>query len=249
MSLVREQSRVLMSLIREPSRVSITEDAPPSKLSIFWHFTTPRRLATFIELATRKRAVADAVEVLSVDLRQLPEFSVSQLRQALQLVKNVQDLILYLPQQPLPVELLSDLKFGRLDFFASNIPHVALASFLEKHPTITSLILDTCGRTEACASETHPLPAVISLQCPASCVKALPYPQVIRLVLRMTGPSRSMSTVLRGMTTSLQLSVLIVDVSPDDYDVLRQIARVFPRVRKLKLIEQKTVTVRHGIVV
>lgn len=214
-----------------------------------WHFTTLKHLAAFIELAERKRAVADAVQVLSVDLRQLPDFSVSQLRGVLRLVKNVQDLILYLPLQPLPVELLSDIKFGDLDFFASNIPHAALASFLEKHPTISSLILDTCSGTEACPSDTHSLPAVISLQCPVSCIKAVPYRQAIRLVLQMTGPSRSMSTILRGMTTSLQLSVLIVDISPDDYDVLQEIARVFPRVRKLKLIEQKTVTVRHGIVV
>lgn len=203
-------------------------------------------LDTFVELATLNPTIGSRVQVLTVDIQHAVSFSAAQLRAALLLIPNVQDLLLFLPS-PVPSGLLADIRFDTLEFFATNIPHASLVDFVSDHRALTSLILGPCGRrSKDCPLAVVTTPDLMTLQCTTSCLDALPYPQVSRLTLNLPESGGCMPTILRGIShraSALALSSLTLDFSPDDYNILEAIMQATPHVRKLKLLEKKKLMV------
>lgn len=208
------------------------------------------RLDNFVALVTLKPALGSCVEVFNLDIRHAAAFSVPQLRAALLLLPNVQDLCLFLPS-PVPPGLLADIRFRTLDYFATNIPHASLTTFLSGHSTLTSLILGSCGKSKSCPLSAVKFPDLMTLQCTITCIDALPYSQVSRLTLELPEAGGCIPTVLRAMPTSssvLAFTSLTLDFLPDDFDILDAIIQAVPHVRKLKLIEKKKTTVRVSFI-
>ncbi|OJT15122.1 hypothetical protein TRAPUB_8319 [Trametes pubescens] len=228
---------------RRQHRKSLAEDANTAAPSIFRHITTVEGLIHFMELATLNPAIGSIVQTLTIDFKHMVSFSVSQLRAALLIVPNVQELLLYLPS-PVPFGLLTDIRFRTLDFIATNIPHASLVSFLSSHPTVTSLVLGPCGKSKACPLAAVSTPNLVALECSVGCLSATSYSRLSRLTLDLPEAGVHMPTIIRHMTNVSSLSSLTVDFFPDDFDIVDAIADAIPQVRKLKLVEKKKPTVR-----
>lgn len=136
-----------------------------------------------------------------------------------------------------PTTLLNGLQYPDLRIFSTNLPHRGLISFLIAHPLLGSVILGSCGRSEACPLRGVELRSLTGLQCPSRCFAGIVQRSLVTATVALSRLN-SMSTLAIQTITS-RLHSLTIDYFTNDYDILARIAATLPHIRKLKLNEKR----------
>ncbi|EIW51303.1 uncharacterized protein TRAVEDRAFT_54677 [Trametes versicolor FP-101664 SS1] len=176
----------------------------------------------------------------SLDIILLSAFLPSALRATLASLPNLTDLILIAPRLRNPVALRG-IHLPQLQYFRTDLSHVILTNFLAAHPHIMNL--DLVGNSRhcdvPCPLQEVDFRATKSLSGPACCAVQIAPSGLTRLTMDLEGSSTGPTHPLRMLDPPLPgLYALIVDIRDDDYNILDEIARACPSVRKLKLIEK-----------
>lgn len=183
---------------------------------------------------------------LTIHLSSLPvlqEAHVPRIRASLLLVPGLTDLTLVLPTTT-PPDLLLGVDFPALQFFKSNMPHAALAAFLARHRSVSVLVLGACGPVRRCPLVEADLTHVTELECDAECVRALAHSDLFRLTISKSTDGPRIGVIFRTtLVCASALYSLTIDFFPDDLDVLDKLSLFAPFLRKLKLLEQRGVSV------
>ncbi|RPD52283.1 hypothetical protein L227DRAFT_515047, partial [Lentinus tigrinus ALCF2SS1-6] len=196
----------------------------------------------FLDDTHRDPAIAAAVTDLVVDVTTMEAAPLHLLHQLLSIVPNLVDFILLLPPD-VPADFLAGFSYHALTLFKTNIPHRCLLSFMENHPTLTTLCLDSCERADpACPLRTQDLSAIVTLECPLGCLHKNPCRNLVRLTAGQRSSTCGIPAAFKAFPAAASLVYLTVEFFPDDYDVLHGIVVATPMLRKLKLLEQHHVT-------
>ncbi|RPD58134.1 hypothetical protein L226DRAFT_573248 [Lentinus tigrinus ALCF2SS1-7] len=200
----------------------------------------------FLDDAHRDPAIAAAVTDLIVDMTTMEAAPLYMLHQSLSIVPNLVDLILLLPPG-VPEDFLDGFSYHALRLFKTNIPHRCLSSFMESHPTLTTLCLDSCECAEpVCPLCTRDFNAIVTLECPLGCLHKNPCHNLVRLTAGQRSSTCGIPAAFKAFPAAASLVYLTVEFLPDDYDVLQGIVGATPMLRKLKLLEQHRVTRRRS---
>ena len=189
------------------------------------------------------RAAADAVQSFHVVLCDQPK-QVTLLRECLKRLCYLEDLEIILPRLS-PSRwgrLLRGLKFRRLDLLRTNAPHSVVAEFLEEHQNVAFLSVQSCGRTrKPCPLDGRELRDLCDVSGPLGCVSALVRNNpVSRIAVRQsfgTAPAPFFVLVPSLLMSTTHITVLELELSPTDFDVLDCLATGTPALKALKLIE------------
>ena len=199
-------------------------------------------LEAFTTLVQFNPAIGLAVEDLSISLPPREGYPAQTVRDCLRLTPNLESLVLLLPMES-PVTVLNGLVFPRLRVFSTNLPHRALASFLNIHSDLSSLVLRACGRGTNCPLCGIELRQLSSLQCPSRCFIGIMRGPLANATVNLSRLT-SMSFLAVQAISSSRLYSLSVDFFSNDYDILLRIAAAAPALRKLKLSEKPHPQVR-----
>lgn len=206
---------------------------------------TDQGVVSFLDTVGQDPTAASAVSELVIQLART--VSLDRLRICLLTVPNLTDLNMTLPL-PITSDFLQGIVFPSLVFFKTNLPHAALVEFLAAHPTLNTLCLDACGRGTAavCPLNGMDITNVLGIECPTACVRGTAHQQLIRLTMHTTETVPDVPTVLCSLPLPAPLAsllYLVVDVFPDDYDILERISDAAPRLQSLKLVERSRMRV------
>lgn len=210
-----------------------------------WHISCAADLDAFINDILERPNVVLALDSVMVYL-DLP-YPIDMLRSALSTVPHVSDLVLFLPCEDTPDDILDGLHFAHLQLFKTNLPHRYLTPFLSQQTTITCLCLGGacgCAEWQCCPLKGYGLNHVSTLECPTTCLAAITHGWL--LCLTVEGPSLSSSTpaaLCSIHSPLLRLSALTLEFFPDDCEILETVVHVAPNVEKLKLIEKPRIYV------
>ncbi|KAI6020334.1 hypothetical protein BKA83DRAFT_4300412 [Pisolithus microcarpus] len=157
---------------------------------------------------------------------------------------NIADLQLILPSlKPFHWgQLLHGVRFHQLDLLSINTLHTVVAEFLEYHPGITFLSVNACGVIRGpCPLDGRKLPALCDVSAPTRCVMWLvlnnPISHVTTLQFSKADLAPIRTLVASLLTSTANLTVLQLEVSPTDYMPLDTLVRHIPALRALKLTE------------
>lgn len=143
--------------------------------------------------------------------------------------------------------LLRDLQFRHLDLLRTNAPHMVIAAFLEYHVNVAFLSIEACGRTSMPYTlDGNQLPILCDVSGPFGCVSALvqnnPVSRVTARQSPATQPIPAFVLVSSLSTSTACLTVLELELSPMEFDVLECLATSTPTLTALKLIEVQAPT-------
>ena len=206
------------------------------------------KIRFFLGIVEHNRAVALAVRSLHVVLcEQLKQ--VTLLRECRKHLRYLEDLELVLPRL-MPSRwgrLLRDLHFHHLDLLRANAPHTVIAAFLEDHVNVAFLSIEDCGRTsKPCPLDGNGLPVLCDVSGPFGCVSALvqnnPVSRVTAHQSPATQPIPAFILFSSLSTSTACLTVLELELSPMDFDVLECLTVSTPALIALKLMEVQAPT-------
>jgi len=206
------------------------------------------KIRFFLGIVQHNRAVALAVRSFHVVLcEQLKQ--VTLLLECLKHLCYLEDLELELPHLT-PSQwgrLLRDLQFRHLDLFRTNAPHMVIAVFLEYHVNVAFLSIEACGHTSMpCTLDGNRLPVLCDVSGPFGCVSALVQNNPVSRVTAHQSPATQSIpafVLVSSLSTSTAcLTVLELELSPMDFDVLECLAMNTPTLTALKLIEVQAPT-------
>ena len=180
--------------------------------------------------------------VITLDL----PYPIDALRKALSAAVHIEDLILLLPSDDTPDNILVGLHFAHLELFKMNLPHRYIMPFISQQPSLKCLCLGPCGRDDgaSCPLQTHNLDHVVTAKYPVSCIMGFVHPNLLRLTLEGGCHLHNAPALLRSIQPFPFLFALTLDFFPDDYDILESVVRVAPQLQKLKLVEKHRTYVR-----
>ncbi|KAI1788017.1 hypothetical protein LXA43DRAFT_895320 [Ganoderma leucocontextum] len=208
------------------------------------HIESPADLVAFVNDVHQHPAMVFSLDTLVITLD--GPYPVDALREALFAAVQLEDLILLLPTNDTPDNILNGLHFAHLELFKTNLPHRYVTPFLLQQPSLISLCLGSCGREhgEPCPLQVHNLSHVVTAEYPVSCIAGIAHPKLLRLTVEGGCHLYNTPTSLRSIRPFPSLFALTLDFFPDDYDILESVVRVAPRLQKLKLIENHRAYVR-----
>jgi hypothetical protein len=199
-------------------------------------------ITNFIELARINKDIADAVEDLEIRLPARTSFPANLVRITLSMTTNIRDLIIILPRQT-PSTVFTDVFLPNLVLFVTNLPHATIRSFIVRHRELRILHLGACNRAMHCPLGSIKMCYIEDLRCPIRCAENLIGTHVLRLHVENTQVSTVASSSLSSWLTRPTIQHLTIDVSSDDYTLLKAVSHFCPNVRHLKLIEAARPTV------
>ncbi|OJT07709.1 hypothetical protein TRAPUB_1399 [Trametes pubescens] len=200
------------------------------------YISTLEALQHFVELVSINPNIGRIVQDFIIKLPSGDAYPAQAVRTALRLIPKVQCLVIELPAGS-PTTLLNGLQYPDLRIFSTNLPHRGLVSFLVAHPLLGSVILGSCGRSEACPLRGVELRSLTGLQCPSRCFAGIVQRSLVTATVALSRLNSMSSLAIQTITS--RLHSLTIDYFTNDYDILARIATTLPHIRKLKLNEKR----------
>jgi len=201
----------------------------------------------FVKTLQIRSDVINAVRSFHVVLQQ-NLMQVATLRDGLRRLRCLEDLQLIIPRlKPSGWRsLLRHARFPYLDLLYTNAPHDIVLDFLWSHPRIAYMSLGKCiSVRKLCALDGRQLPKLCDISGPARCVASLvkqnPVTRVAAYQLPSDGPLVITALVQSLSLTTVNLTVLELDVDTSDYNILQRISEAAPALTSLKLLEVQSV--------
>ncbi|OJT15520.1 hypothetical protein TRAPUB_7213 [Trametes pubescens] len=197
-------------------------------------------------LATYNPALGAFVDTL--DVAMFTPFSSATLWKSIAALPNLTDLILIVPDLR-NATALGDITLPQLQYFRTDLPHRMLLGFLQAHPTIGDLdLLDGAHAGALCPLRMVDLSHVQHFSGPSRCISQLAHDGATRLTMELEDDCQGASLPLHTIPSLLPLLYqLTIDIRNDDDDILYNVARAFPGLRKLKLVEKASPTHRPSL--
>ncbi|KAH7904591.1 hypothetical protein BJ138DRAFT_1106694 [Hygrophoropsis aurantiaca] len=202
-------------------------------------------LSTLVSAMRRNADIRGRIKALHVSFR-FSEPSVKQLQSLLRMASNLEDLSLRIPEYSRARwgRLFQHLRLRRLELFQASAPHFFLANFLNHHPTIKYLTLESCQTTiDACGMATVSLPQLEELSAPMACAVELIGGIHLNRVKVTSQSERDEAVPITTFFAAIShpmtpLTSLSMDFNSFDYNLLWRIARAAPLLSALKLQEK-----------
>lgn len=204
---------------------------------------TPRGVERLNKLLKSSHRHAISLQSLTVCLSAPPEMRA--LQNILRLSVNMESLNLILPSAFHTGFLATMGPLARLATLETNIPHAVLAGLLQRQPEIETLVIGVCDNHSYCPLSAVGFPSLRHVTSPIACIPAFEgAPRLVTLSARYIDhrdAELSASKTLRFLTPhSDTITSITLEFNPTDYDVLRRIADIAPRLEGLKLVEKYT---------
>lgn len=171
------------------------------------------------------------------------------IKRCLQVMPHLTDLTLELPFR-LPVQvdtILADVELPELQWFRTNLPHSAVAGFLEDARNVKNLFVlvlgGDCGHEGRCALHQVDLASMRNVECSVGCFRHFRSPSITRLALHNKTPAVLTSVALQQTIPYANITHFTLQFYSDDYNVLDKVAAFAPNLRKLRLTELVTCVV------
>ncbi|KAH9938780.1 uncharacterized protein BXZ73DRAFT_99842 [Epithele typhae] len=216
-----------------------------AELEAFVNFTSAAPQFDFTPAPPQFKFIVREYQQAVIELSHYTLVPWPQVHQALRLVPSIQELQVMLPNGA-PPDLFDLIFFPHLVDFLTNVQPHLLKTFLWSHRNIRTLTLTHEETTPPYALA--PLAAVEHLVCSIGCLDRLylPLHDLEKLYLGLSRGHRSMSDQLQHLTSSAagralfpRLYQLTIQVAPDDHLVIHDIARIFPGLADLYLVETR----------
>ncbi|KAH9910907.1 uncharacterized protein BXZ73DRAFT_83070 [Epithele typhae] len=216
-----------------------------AELEAFVNFASAAPQFNFTPTAPQFRFIVREYQKVVIELGHYALVPWPQVQQALRLVPSIEELQVVLPDGA-PPDLFDLIFLPHLDDFLTNVQPHLLTTFLRSHRKIRTLTLTHEGTSPPYSLA--PLAAVEHLVCAIGYLDRLylPLRHLEKLYLGFSHGHRSMSDQLHHLTASAagqalfpRLYQLSIQVAPDDYLVIHDIAHIFPNLADLYLLETK----------
>lgn len=171
---------------------------------------------------------------------------ISDIRRALSLIANVTDLELVVSISASP-SMFSGVQLPQLIAFKTNVTYKFLALFLAQNHTIEHLsLLTSCRNTTSCPLATLDLPALTEVKCSYKCllIHLLLLPSCLELFNPLLCAANVDILSTQRSFPPRYLSVLMLQILSDKYDVLQHVIMEVLNVNRLKLVEKPAISVR-----
>jgi len=197
----------------------------------------------FVKVLQTSRDVTNAVHSFHVVLQQNLTH-VAALRDGLRHLQYLEDLQLIIPRlKPSGWRrLLCHVCFPHINLLYTNAPHDVLSDFLWSHPRIAYMSVGECiSARKPCPLDDTQLPKLCDISGPARCIAPLVKQNSITRVVAHQSPLDD-PLIMTALVQSLSLStvnhtVLELDVDASDYGILQRIGEAAPALTSLKLLE------------
>lgn len=204
-------------------------------------------IARFQRTTRYNEGVAHTVTSLHVNLRDRPN-QVRPLNECLRMAKNLEDITLMLPRLSSYGwrRMFRDVHLPNLSMVASNAPHDVVAIFGQRHQTITHLKLGASApQCVNCPLSNNVLPNLSYLTGSYSCVTSIAATQLLDHIHACyvsspgDGPHTlsQLTTRLLGTVRAYNLTEMVLEIDPTDFDIVDRVAINVPSVTKLWLLE------------
>lgn len=110
--------------------------------------------------------------------------------------------------------------------------------FLSNHPTVTSLVLGSCGGASSCALRKIDLGHVKALECTSRCFNSVAKGQIVFAGVFLSDKTSKEKFTAVDMRSFSHIYSLTLEFHSNDYDVLDRVVRSAPSLVRLELIEK-----------